>query len=405
MNALFQSLFHPDELFSLVKYKMGAASKLPKINSSTEMEECYHFLNMTSRSFALVIQKLDPGLREAICIFYLVLRGLDTIEDDMTIPLEKKVKLLQEFHLYCKKPGWTFTESGPNEKDAPLLVKFDVVIHELLKLNVFYQDPIIDIAKRMGYGMSEFLTKGVSNEEEWNLYCHYVAGLVGIGLSAIFSASNLENPNMAKREDLSNSMGLFLQKTNIIRDYLEDITDGRIFWPKSVWSLYANQLSDFKDAKNKQAALNCLNHLINNALTHIPDVFGYMDMLRNRSVFNFCVIPQIMAIATLSACYNNHNVYTSVVKIRKGETVKLILKASDMTQVREIFSDYLDSIESRAPKTPLGEQTIQIIADVRAKSGLSTKKKTQVISFVPNLIIFSTIVASTAFMALKIAGK
>jgi farnesyl-diphosphate farnesyltransferase len=36
-------------------------------------------------------------------------------------------------------------------------------------------------------------------------------------------------------DDLSNSMGLFLQKTNIIRDYLEDINEKRIFWPREVW--------------------------------------------------------------------------------------------------------------------------------------------------------------------------
>lgn len=33
---------------------------------------------------------------------------------------------------------------------------------------------------------------------------------------------------------LDKSMGLFLQKTNIIRDYLEDYVDGRAFWPKEV---------------------------------------------------------------------------------------------------------------------------------------------------------------------------
>ena len=38
--------------------------------------------------------------------------------------------------------------------------------------------------------------------------------------------------------DLSNGMGLFLQKTNIIRDYLEDIMEEpapRMFWPRDVW--------------------------------------------------------------------------------------------------------------------------------------------------------------------------
>ena len=66
-------------------------------------------------------------------------------------------------------------------------------------------------------------------------YCHYVAGLVGIGLSRLFSASELESAEVGQDHHLANSMGLFLQKTNIIRDYLEDIQQGREFWPKEVY--------------------------------------------------------------------------------------------------------------------------------------------------------------------------
>ena len=67
-------------------------------------------------------------------------------------------------------------------------------------------------------------------------YCHYVAGLVGIGLSRLFSASGLEVEEVGKDERLANSMGLFLQKTNIIRDYLEDVLQERYFWPRAVCS-------------------------------------------------------------------------------------------------------------------------------------------------------------------------
>ena len=56
-------------------------------------------------------------------------------------------------------------------------------------------------------------------------YCHYVAGVVGLGLSRLWSASQWERPDMAEQDALSNHMGLFLQKTNIIRDYLEDISE------------------------------------------------------------------------------------------------------------------------------------------------------------------------------------
>lgn len=65
-------------------------------------------------------------------------------------------------------------------------------------------------------------------------YCHYVAGLVGIGLSRLFSASEFEDPLVGEDTERANSMGLFLQKTNIIRDYLEDQQEGREFWPQEV---------------------------------------------------------------------------------------------------------------------------------------------------------------------------
>lgn len=75
-------------------------------------------------------------------------------------------------------------------------------------------------------------------------YCHYVAGLVGVGLSKLFSASKLEDPEVGQDTELANSMGLFLQKTNIIRDYLEDTQEGRAFWPQEV-SLHSQILSSF----------------------------------------------------------------------------------------------------------------------------------------------------------------
>ncbi len=69
---------------------------------------------------------------------------------------------------------------------------------------------------------------------EYDLYCHYVAGLVGEGLSRFFSVE-IEGENVLEAATtLANSMGLVLQKTNIIRDFLEDYVDGRTFWPKEV---------------------------------------------------------------------------------------------------------------------------------------------------------------------------
>lgn len=102
--------------------------------------------------------------------------------------------------------------------------------------------------------------------------------------------------SFATADKISNSMGLFLQKTNIIRDYLEDINEKRIFWPKAVWSKYTDKLENFKEPSHDKEAVWCLNDLITNAMQHIPDCLLYMSKLKNAHVFNFCAIPQVLYI-------------------------------------------------------------------------------------------------------------
>lgn len=159
------------------------------------------------------------------------------------------------------------------------------------------QAPIADICKRMGHGMADFIEKEVISIADFDLYCHYVAGLVGVGLGQLFSASKLEKMNFNNFETLANDMGLFLQKTNIIRDYLEDIEEEpapRMFWPRDVWNLYATELADFKEPENRQEALKCLNHMIADALRHVPQCLEYMSNLEDPMIFRFCAIPQVV---------------------------------------------------------------------------------------------------------------
>jgi farnesyl-diphosphate farnesyltransferase len=143
MEALVASLDHPSEVYALLQYKFTlqdktlykTADSLPAPNDpSYSYALCYYYLNKTSRSFARVIQELDQELCHPVCIFYLVLRGLDTIEDDMSLDLALKLDLLKRFHEIIYEKGWTFNGNGENEKDRILMERFDVVIEEFLKL-------------------------------------------------------------------------------------------------------------------------------------------------------------------------------------------------------------------------------------------------------------------------------
>ncbi|KAJ2460888.1 bifunctional farnesyl-diphosphate farnesyltransferase/squalene synthase, partial [Coemansia sp. RSA 2322] len=260
--AFMDWALHPTELWAAFWYVMRHAppdEKTPKLQVSGDMKRCYDFLEMTSRSFAAVIQELNPKLRDGICLFYLILRGLDTVEDDMTIPGAKKRQVLEAFHEVLYQKGWTFKESGPDEKDAVLLVEFDVVINEFMRLPTEYQDVIVDITKRMGAGMAKYTRARVETLEDYNEYCHYVAGLVGHGLSRLFAVSGLEDKAVGERLELANSMGLFLQKTNITRDINEDVLDGRCFWPKAIWNKYADSEEELISTRNRDKGIDALN--------------------------------------------------------------------------------------------------------------------------------------------------
>lgn len=386
-SELAKSIMHPSELASLIHFKfLGGQKKVfPPLDKSElegPMRRCYELLDKTSRSFSAVIKSLDAELRPAICIFYLVLRGLDTVEDDMSIDLSTKVPLLKCFHEKLEERGWTFDGNSDKEKDKVLMLEFDKVIAEFLKLKPKYREVIKDICKRMGHGMAKFAEMvEVETKEEYYEYCHYVAGLVGIGLSELFSASQLESEEYASTPERSNSMGLFLQKTNIIRDYLEDLVDGRTWYPKEIWSKYGAKLSDFKEPSNREKALECLNDMVTDALQHIPDVFQYLSGLKNQSVFNFCAIPQVMAIATLATCYNNGKVFEGVVKIRKGTAVALMLHATEMNNVYEIFDRHLLEIKAKADerKTPKAFEDAIAKADSELARARENKVYTSVV--------------------------
>lgn len=161
----------------------------------------------------------------------------------------------------------------------------------------------------------------VETLEDFDLYCHYVAGLVGEGLSRLFANSGKESPELGRQLVLSNSMGLFLQKTNILRDFREDVDDGRMFWPKAIWGRYATHPSELTLPQNSKKARWALSEMTLDALQHATDVLDYLSLLRNQSIFNFCAIPQVMAIATLDACFGNLDVFQTNVKIRRSLTV------------------------------------------------------------------------------------
>ncbi|XP_022896037.1 squalene synthase-like isoform X2 [Olea europaea var. sylvestris] len=335
MGSLRAILSNPDDLYPLLKLKMAARHAEKQIPPEPQWGFCYTMLHKVSRSFALVIQQLDTDLRDAVCIFCLVLRALDTVEDDTSIATEVKVPILMAFHQHVYDREWHFS---CGTKDYRVLMdEFHHVSTAFLELGRSYQEAIEDITMRMGAGMAKFICKEVET------------------------------------------------KTNIIRDYLEDINEipkSRMFWPRQIWSKYVNRLEDLKDEENSVKAGRCLNDMVTNALTHAEDCLTYMAALRDPAIFRFCAIPQIMAIGTLALCYNNIQVFRGVVKMRRGLTARVIHGTKTMSDVYEAFYDFSRMLKSKVdnsdPNARKTKDQLEAILKTCRDSGTINERKSYI---------------------------
>lgn len=190
----------------------------------------------------------------------------------------------------------------------------------------------------METGMADFAHRAALSSDpltletiaEYDLYCHYVAGLVGEGLSRLFAATGKEVQSIAHQLELSNSVGLLLQKTNIIRDFREDADQRRFFWPREIWGsaeFTADGRAPSADIlellRDPSRAAWVQSAMVVDALRHACDALDYLRLLRNQSVFNFVAIPVAMALATLDLCFMNPEMFKRNIKIRKAKAAEV----------------------------------------------------------------------------------
>jgi len=72
----------------------------------------------------------------------------------------------------------------------------------------------------MGAGMAEFVSKdlgqGTVSTAEYDKYCHYVAGLVGDGLTRLFAATGVEGQELLLAPELANRCGFVVLCVGVV---------------------------------------------------------------------------------------------------------------------------------------------------------------------------------------------
>jgi phytoene synthase len=181
------------------------------MNTEAAYRVCEEITRREAKNFGYGIRLLRPAERGALSAVYSLARRIDDIGDG-TAPDAQKLLELERIRSDLR--------GIQSNTEDPVFVALGVAARNYdLPLDAF--DDLID-----GCLMD---VRGTSYEtfDDLVVYCRLVAGSVGRLSVAVFGTT--DPTSIALADDL----GVALQLTNILRDVLEDRTNGRVYLPSS----------------------------------------------------------------------------------------------------------------------------------------------------------------------------
>ncbi|KAK1571404.1 hypothetical protein Q3G72_016365 [Acer saccharum] len=180
--------------------------------------------------------------------------------------------------------------------------------------------------------------------EDYDEYCHYSAGLVEIGLSKFFNASQKQDPIM---EELCGSTFIFYQ--------------------------------DLKYKENSIKAVQCLNEMVTDALKHAGDCLKHLSTLNDdHAALQFLGVLAVKGIGTLVLCYNNIEVFKAKVRLRRGLAARLYEQTKTMSDIYNIFFEFASIMKSKVdmhdPNSMKTLSRLNEIQEICRKSGLLSER-------------------------------
>jgi farnesyl-diphosphate farnesyltransferase len=309
------------------------------------MRDFHRLLRSTSRTFAVGIESLPHGLREAVTLAYLVLRVSDYYEDSPTLPPRVKQRMLGSWADLVEVAGDEPVGSrqersleglaegiAPEDRALPdhrAALEAKEILRGLAELPPDFRDPIRRHTARTTRGMAVWVERGDEFPDEAALdrYMFEVAGRVGLLLTDLFAAHSeaiRERGDELRRTAVS--FGLGLQTVNVIRGLHEDPTRGWNYVPRDHLS-DGGSCADLRRA-GPSVQGPALEFLVCKAGRHIADALDYCRILprSERGIRIFCIIPALLALRTAQRSAHNLEVFRLPVKITRAEVGRVIFR-------------------------------------------------------------------------------
>lgn len=368
-----------------LKYRNILEDNMQQRCTDPDIQICNDIMGRTSPWLAAVVRQLPNGMCLDACIYFLVLRALETLEATETLHGGDEEKRRDELRGFADNRLMDIAcciRGVGDGADRSLLLKLGSVTRIFRTLPSKSRAIIADIVKRLGASMADRvgtdLRQGTADLASYERHCHISAGLACEGFARLAVSRGLEEDIILGRGEkcwdfvpespmtesspksdasthslaLVNSVALFLKKTEIIRDYLKEYVAGRCPWPQDVWKKHATtgELGEFARptahgaGKRLRAsgegahivgkgvgtqAIACLNEMVGDALLLVVDCIDFLNRIDNMAVYRFWAIPFLLSLATLTDCFDNPLVFTGSVQVRRGLQARLVIAAAD----------------------------------------------------------------------------
>ncbi|MGH2520987.1 MAG: squalene/phytoene synthase family protein [Anaerolineales bacterium] len=298
-------------------------------------------LRAASRTFALSIERLPGLVGEAMCLAYLLLRVSDFLEDNDTMPPERKVELLRLWDgiLAGEAPPERLVEqladhplpaSGDDDPDARVARHAIEILEKVHALPLAVQTQILVHVRDSTQGMARWVARGpdISQEVDMDDYMHEVAGRVGYLVTDVFAwYSGFIRARLSQLMPLAREFGLALQTVNVIRGLRKDYERGWIYVPESFCAAVNLHRSDLFKPEYQIQALQVVDMLADKAERHLKAALDYVKALPPwlHTLRLACIWPLLFAARTLAISRHNVNVLVGEVKMTRDE-VKAIVR-------------------------------------------------------------------------------
>jgi len=156
-----------------------------------------------ARTFALACRLLPRPVRDDVYLLYLVFRTLDDLVDNGEPAACERLQAVE---------AWCAGEPAQSREVR--------LLSDLERRHPLPRYAIADFCA----GMHQDLAGAqIVTEDDLDVYCHQVAGTVGVVMSAVLGATDPAAPSHAS------ALGKAMQRTNILRDIDEDLANGRVY--------------------------------------------------------------------------------------------------------------------------------------------------------------------------------